>query len=139
MKVEEMQRVLQHINRQTDEVGEKMWLDKTHLLSLSKLVPLEHVPKLQICHQVVKEHPYVIVGTRSATILVDNDNSEGEETNNDRSYAHTDLTTLKNPIRTNLRNEGTTETNTAQGLNSFMILPPSFLTEIKEEKKTSKR
>ena len=82
----------------------------------------------------MKEHPYVIVGIHSATILVDDNNSEGAETNNDRSYAHTDLTTLKNPIRTNLRNEGTTKTNTAQGLNSFMLLPPSFLTEIKEVK-----
>ena len=124
MQIEERQHVIQRINRLKEEEGEQMWLNKTHLLSLSELVPLEHVPKLRICHQVVKEHPDVIVGTRRATVLVDGDNSDDAETHNDRSDTLIDLT-LEN------RNEGTT---TAQGLNSFMLLPPSLLKEIKEAK-----
>ena len=54
MKIEERQQVIQRINTLKQEVGEQMWLNKTHLLSLSELVPLEHVPKLRICQQVVK-------------------------------------------------------------------------------------
>ena len=129
MKIEERQQVIQRMNALKQEVGEQMWLDKTHLLSLSELVPLEHVPKLRICQQVAKEHPDVIVGTRSATESVESENSDGAETHNDTSDALIDLALEK-------RKEGTT---TAQELNSFMLLPPSFLKEIKEAKTNVER
>ena len=132
MKFEEMQKVLQHINSLTNEVGEKLWAEKTHLLSLSEFVPLQQVPKLRIFHQSAKVHPDVIVGTRIETIIINDKNGDTVAPYNYDSDADANL--VKTPTNASSSHKQIVQTNANHQLNSYMLLPPTFLKAIKEEK-----
>ena len=98
MKVEERQKVLQRIKRLTNQVGQQLWVDKPHLLSLTEFVPLQQVPKLRICYQAAQAHPNVIVGTRVDTIHIDDGNGDTVAPNNDDSDA--DVILVETPTNT---------------------------------------
>ena len=132
MKVEEMQKVLQCINSLRHEVGENLWVQKTHLLSLSKFVPLKQIPNLRICRQAAMEHPDVIVGTRVETIIIDEKNGDTAATENYDSDADSNL--VETPTNASSSQEQIVQTNTNHQLNSFILLPPTFLKAIKEAK-----
>ena len=77
LTIEKRQQVIQRINRITAEEGvEQMWTNKTHLVQLAEFVQQKDVLKLCICHQVAKQDPSVIVGTRQLTITIDNNKDE---------------------------------------------------------------
>ena len=131
MKVEERQKVLQRIKTLTNEVGQQMWLDKTHILSLSECVPLNQVPKLRICYQAAQAHPDVIVGSRIGTITINDENRNSAAPDNDNG--DTEVILVETP-NTSSTQQQLLQTNSNHQLNSFMLLPPSFLKAIDEAK-----
>lgn len=108
------------------------WIRITFYLSPNS--PLLHVPKLRICHQVAKEHPDVILGTRTNTTVVGDKNNEVAAPYSDKSATIVDG--ARNSSRKKLDTKGKTDTNTTQELNSFILLPPSFL-KINTEERTN--
>ena len=52
-----------------------IWTDKELIVSLSKFVNLKNVPKLRVCHQVIKHDPSVIAGLRINVEISDDENN----------------------------------------------------------------
>ena len=90
--------MLQRIKTITNEIGQQLWVNKTHLLSLSEFVPLQQVLKLRICYQAAQAHPEVIVGTRVDTITINDENGDTAAPNNDDSDA--DVILVETPTNT---------------------------------------
>ena len=95
-------------------------------------MPLQQVPKLRICYQAAQAHPEVIVGTRVDTITINDENGDTAAPNNDDSDA--DVILVETPTNTSSPQNQIVQTNANHQLNSFMLLPPSFLKAIKEAK-----
>ena len=59
--VEQRQELMNHINAMHKQVGDAdIWTSRTGLLKFADVMPLKHVPTLQICYQVAKNNPDVL-------------------------------------------------------------------------------
>ena len=75
------------------------FIDKVHLVSLSKFIDLKHIPKLRVCHQVAKHESYVIIGTWITLEDSTNETNAPEEINDDSNLVV--YYPKKNPHRNN--------------------------------------
>jgi len=99
--------------------GGNPWVDKMHLINMSRFVDLKNVPKLRICHQVAKHDPSVIIGAR---IALEHSDEESDAEESDGDHSGDGALVVYDPNK----NPPPQQTN----LNTFLLKPPSLTVAI---------